>query len=217
MRRGRVYSGLRSGSEERSTTQMARRRGYLNAQEHQRRFKCRDLSTISACVRWLSAPGSSATNHQPAVRYASRASSQSVSGTKSQIQRPSTYRQISARRTGRVASANCGSSISGVQRRFKMKRPARLGGTTKQVVWHTQAMAWSATCPLASACPLHADSSEHPKCQRPGCAEARKGAKRGEPTVRERRTLSLVRQRFLGARREPRRPMPEGDGRPEVQ
>jgi hypothetical protein len=92
-----------------------------------------------------------------------------------------------------------------------MKRPARLGGTTKQVVWHTRAMAWSATRPR---CPLHADSTEHPKCQRPGCAEARKGAKRGEPTVPERRTLSLVRQRFLGARRERRRPMREGDGRP---
>jgi hypothetical protein len=47
-----------------------------------------------------------------------------------------------------------------------MKRPARLGGTTKQVVWHTHAMAWSATRPLASARPPHGDTIEHRQCQR---------------------------------------------------
>jgi hypothetical protein len=46
-----------------------------------------------------------------------------------------------------------------------MKRPAGLGGTTKQVVWHTHPAAWSATRPLASARPLHADTTEHLQCQ----------------------------------------------------
>jgi hypothetical protein len=75
-----------------------------NARSFYRRFNVRDRSTISARVSSLSSAGSSATNHQPAIRYSSRAVCQCVNATRSHIQRPSTYRQTSARRIGRGPS-----------------------------------------------------------------------------------------------------------------